>query len=59
MLDWHYIGACFEKVASCLNEVELQVSRVVGRSVNLEGGGGKVFKLNLVLFLSECLMIPD
>jgi hypothetical protein len=59
MLDWHYIGAYFEKVASCLNKVEILVFRVVGRSVNLEGGGGKVFKLNLVLFLSEFLMIPD
>ena len=53
MLDCHYIGAYFEKVASRLIEVQLQVSRVVGRSVNLEGGEGKVFKLNLLLFLSE------
>ena len=59
MLDCHYIGAYLEKVASCLNKVEIQVSRVVGRSVNLEGGVGKVFILNLLLFLSECLMIPD
>ena len=53
MLDWHYIDAYLEKVASCLNEVQFQVSRVVGRSLNLEGGEGKVFKLNLLLFLSE------
>ena len=57
MLDCHYIGACFEKVASCLNEVEFQVSRVVGRSVNLEGGrGARFLKVNLLLFVFR---VPD